>query len=64
MGLASGLIPWELFVTIPPDNEYPTPIPELRGLLIALPLLIPYLHLLLERQFRRNLTIASSDREE
>ena|ERR1700722_5595184 len=63
IGLASGLIPWELFVIIPPDNEYPTPIPELRGLMIALPLLIPYLHLVLERQFRRNLTIASSGRD-
>ena len=51
-GLAAWFAPWERIVHLPPEGgELPHPIPELRGLALATPLLIPYAHLILERYF-------------
>ena len=52
VGMAALLIPWERIVTLPPEGgELPGPLPELRGLAFAAPLLVPYAHLLLARYF-------------
>ena len=51
-GVAAWLVPWDRLLALAPDSEdYPKPIPELRGLILATPLLIPYLHLILQRCF-------------
>ena len=52
LGCISYVFPWQKFVYVPEDGFSPRPIPELRGLALALPLLIPYAHLVLERAMR------------
>ena len=63
LGLIAWYFPWERIVGTGDDDTWPHPIPELKGLALSLPLLIPYLHLLLEARFRRNLTIGWSGRD-
>jgi hypothetical protein len=51
-GISAHFIPWERFVNLPPEGgELPGPIPELRGFGFAAPLLLPYVHLILQRHF-------------
>jgi hypothetical protein len=63
VGVLAFFVPWEDIVAIDDGYTLPPPVPELRCLALAMPLLIPYAHLLLERYLRRNLTIGWSGRE-
>jgi lipid-A-disaccharide synthase-like uncharacterized protein len=62
LGLLSFYIPWEKVVVLEYGYELPDPVVKLRCLALGVPLLIPYLHLVMERHLRRNLTIDLSDR--
>jgi len=46
LGIGAFCVPWELVVAVPPDSILPPPIPQFRGLSLAIPLLVPYCHLL------------------
>jgi hypothetical protein len=52
LGPLALTVRWGRILVIPESGELPAPIPELRALTLAVPLIIPYFHLLLERRFR------------